>query len=100
MKDKHIMSYWNFLIGLTIMVNLSGPLKGQSVNNGVNEDKTLITVHAEDAFLPSILSILAKESGYNIVTDVGRFRKKNEDEFLALSLDCEGVHFFRPKIQS
>ncbi len=33
------------------------------------DDKTLITIHAEDAFLPSILSILAKESGYNIVTD-------------------------------
>ena len=29
----------------------------------------LIMVHAEDAFLPSILAILAKESGYNIVTD-------------------------------
>ena len=63
------MSYWNFLIGLIIMVNMAVPLKGQPVNNGVNEDKTLITVHAEDAFLPSILSILAKESGYNIVTD-------------------------------
>jgi type II secretory pathway component GspD/PulD (secretin) len=34
-----------------------------------DEDKTLITIHAEDAFLPSILSILARESGYNIVTD-------------------------------
>ena len=33
------------------------------------DDKTLITIHAEDAFLPSILSILARESGYNIVTD-------------------------------
>jgi len=30
---------------------------------------TLVSVHAEDAHLPSILSILAKESGYNIVTD-------------------------------
>lgn len=30
---------------------------------------TLVSVHAEDAFLPHILSILAKESGYNIVTD-------------------------------
>jgi len=30
---------------------------------------TLVRVHAEDAHLPSILSILAKESGYNIVTD-------------------------------
>ena len=33
------------------------------------DEKTLITIHAEDAFLPSVLSILAKESGYNIVTD-------------------------------
>lgn len=30
---------------------------------------TLVRVHAEDAHLPSILSILPKESGYNIVTD-------------------------------
>lgn len=30
---------------------------------------TLVTINAEDAYLPSILSILAKESGYNIVTD-------------------------------
>jgi len=83
MKDKHIMSYWNFLIGLIIMVNLSGPLKGQSVNNGVNEDKTLITVHAEDAFLPSILSILAKESGYNIVTDPN----VNQQDKVSIHLD-------------
>ena len=34
-----------------------------------DEDNTLITIHTEDAFLPSILAILAKESGYNIVTD-------------------------------
>ena len=30
-----------------------------------NEEK-LVTVHAEDAYLPSILSILARESGYNL----------------------------------
>lgn len=30
---------------------------------------TLVTINAEDAYLPGILSILAKESGYNIVTD-------------------------------
>ena len=30
---------------------------------------TLVTINAEDAYLPSILRILAKESGYNIVTD-------------------------------
>ncbi|MDE0570101.1 MAG: protein phosphatase 2C domain-containing protein [Verrucomicrobiales bacterium] len=34
---------------------------------------------------------------WNCKTDVGRLRKKNEDEFLALSLDCEGVHFLGSK---
>ncbi|MBT7983285.1 MAG: serine/threonine-protein phosphatase [Akkermansiaceae bacterium] len=34
---------------------------------------------------------------WNCKTDVGRFRKKNEDEFLALSLDCEGAHFLGSK---
>ena len=29
----------------------------------------LVTIHAEDAYLPGILIVLAKESGYNIVTD-------------------------------
>ena len=29
----------------------------------------LVTIHAEDAYLPGILAVLAKESGYNIVTD-------------------------------
>ena len=44
-----------------------------------------------------------KEAGVNLVvewdckTDIGRFRKKNEDEFLALSLDREGVHFLGSK---
>ena len=53
------------LIGLLIL-----PILGQSIVNGnPEEDATLITIHAEDAFLPSILAILAKESGYNIVTD-------------------------------
>ena len=33
------------------------------------ENLNLITVHAEDAHLPGILAILAKESGFNIVTD-------------------------------
>lgn len=34
---------------------------------GLTGDK-LITIHAEDAHLPTVLSILAEESGYNIVT--------------------------------
>ena len=41
----------------------------QSSENKIETDNTLITIHAEDAFLPSILAILARESGYNIVTD-------------------------------
>ncbi len=34
-----------------------------------SDKPTLVTIHAEDAHLPGILAILAKESGYNIVTD-------------------------------
>ena len=41
----------------------------QTTANEIMDEQALITVHAEDAFLPSILAILAKESGYNIVTD-------------------------------
>lgn len=39
-------------------------------NFGIAEDtpQKLITIHAEDAHLPTVLSILADESGYNIVT--------------------------------
>jgi len=62
-------NYWNFFIGLLIIAGIVSPMKGQSAGSGNDNDNTLITVHAEDAFLPSILAILAKESGYNIVTD-------------------------------
>ncbi len=44
---------------------------------------TLVTVHAEDAYLPSILSILAKESGYNIVTDP----KVNSQDKISIHMD-------------
>ena len=60
---------WNLIISLLLVSSLFGMLQGQTVNEEDTEDNTLITVHAEDAFLPSILAILAKESGYNIVTD-------------------------------
>ena len=42
-------------------------LSSQEVNN-VKIDKPLVSIHAEDTHLPSILAILAEESGYNIVT--------------------------------
>ena len=64
-----MIKFWNFIISLFLMSSLSGPLQGQAADEADAGDNTLITVHAEDAFLPSILAILAKESGYNIVTD-------------------------------
>ena len=47
------------------------------------DDLNLVTVHAEDAHLPSILAILAKESGYNIVTDPN----VNRQEKISIHLD-------------
>jgi len=44
---------------------------------------TLITIHAEDAYLPSILSILADESGYNIVTGAN----VNKQDQISIHLD-------------
>ncbi len=43
----------------------------------------LITVHAEDANLPGILAILAKESGYNIVSDPN----VNKQDKISIHLD-------------
>ena len=70
MKDKYIMKFQKQAMIFTLIGILILPILGQSnVNSSPEEDATLITIHAEDAFLPSILTILAKESGYNIVTD-------------------------------
>ena len=55
-------------------------------NNTNDQDAdvlNLVTVHAEDAHLPSILAILAKESGYNIVTDPN----VNRQEKISIHLD-------------
>ena len=77
------------LIGLLIPVFLL--VYGQRANNNVatgnafeeKEKLNLVTVHAEDAHLPSILAILAKESGYNIVTDPN----VNRQEKISIHLD-------------
>ena len=61
-------------------------LMAQDTEGVVTRDpggEKLVTVHAEDAYLPSILSILAKESGYNIVTDPN----VNRQEQLTIHLD-------------
>ena len=69
---KFIDSYFRSrlkMIFLSFIVSSSFNNFLYSQSEGNSEEQTLITIHAEDAFLPSILSILAKESGYNIVTD-------------------------------
>ena len=63
------MKHWKIVIGISILCLFSSSAVGQPEVEGVLQEERLITVHAEDAFLPSILAILAKESGYNIVTD-------------------------------
>jgi len=56
------------LLLVTVTGNLAAQERG-TVSSKEANSPTLITLHADDAFLPSILAILAKESGYNIVTD-------------------------------
>jgi len=60
----------------------SGSSRGP-INKQNKEELNLVTVHAEDAHLPSILAILAKESGYNIVTDPN----VNRQEKISIHLD-------------
>ena len=55
------------LLLLTISVLCTVGGFAQDRDTGMTGDKN-ITIHAEDAHLPTVLSILASESGYNIVT--------------------------------
>jgi type IV pilus assembly protein PilQ len=66
-KDKRNMNFQRMLIVLVLNGLLNFSAFAQDINK--TKEKALLTMHAEDAFLPSILAILAKESGYNIVTD-------------------------------
>jgi len=63
------MKFLKILIGSMLLFISIDLAMSQTESGSDADEKTLITIHAEDAFLPSILSILAKESGYNIVTD-------------------------------
>tara|TARA_B100001123_G_scaffold104961_1_gene121833 strand:- start:234 stop:1739 length:1506 start_codon:yes stop_codon:yes gene_type:complete len=70
------------LLALVYGQETSGSSSG-SIDNQNKEELNLVTVHAEDAHLPSILAILAKESGYNIVTDPN----VNRQEKISIHLD-------------
>ena len=57
------MNTFRFVIGIALLLISTNLVLGQTEAESEEEDKTLITIHAEDAFLPSILAILPKESG-------------------------------------
>jgi len=65
---KHFISK----IILTSTLTLFSVLGGEETDTTSTKEGDLpflVTIHAEDAYLPGILIVLAKESGYNIVTD-------------------------------
>ena len=66
-----------------LFVTAQMPVSAQPSSDTAASDEVLITLHAEDAFLPGILSILAKESGYNIVTDPN----VNQQDKISIHLD-------------
>jgi len=59
------LKFYKFLI-LGLMLSFSLYAEDTSAKDTDNEPK--VTIHAEDTHLPTILSMLAKQSGYNIVT--------------------------------
>ncbi len=67
------MKVTNFLMALSLVLILNYPAGAQTAApaDSAPRPSGLVTIHAEDAHLPSILAILAKESGYNIVTGPG-----------------------------
>ena len=58
-----------FTIRCLLLISILLAQNAKTISAQEEKSPTLVSVHAEDAYLPGILSILAKESGYNIVTD-------------------------------
>ncbi|SVB11408.1 uncharacterized protein METZ01_LOCUS164262, partial [marine metagenome] len=72
------------LLALVTLIRAEKANKKQGPDTAdIVEELNLVTVHAEDAHLPSILAILAKESGFNIVTDPN----VNRQEKISIHLD-------------
>lgn len=67
-------------VSLICMISWSGVGEAYSQEN--IEEEQRVTIDADDAFLPSILTILASESGYNIVTGPG----VNKEERISIHL--------------
>lgn len=79
---KRHISYLAVLILATCSVALYSQDVG-TISAQEQLNPTRVTVHAEDAYLPSILAILADESGYNIVTDPN----VNKQDQISIHLD-------------
>jgi type II secretory pathway component GspD/PulD (secretin) len=58
-----------FTISCLLLISFLLAQGAKTISAQEEKTPTLVSVHAEEAFLPGILSVLAKESGYNIVTD-------------------------------
>ena len=82
---KSLKIWFILLLSLLVLVYGQGSSDPNNEDSGIEtkEALNLVTVHAEDAHLPSILAVLAKESGYNIVTDPN----VNRQEKISIHLD-------------
>ena len=54
MKETRFMNTLKFLIGAVFLTISASQILGQPESASKEDDKTLITIHAEDAFLPSL----------------------------------------------
>lgn len=82
---KSLKIWFILLLPLLVLVYGQGSSDPNNEDSGIDSKEVLnlVTVHAEDAHLPSILAVLAKESGYNIVTDPN----VNRQEKISIHLD-------------
>lgn len=69
----------NYLLAVAILVCCTSAARVYAQNDGLTRT---VTIDADDAFLPSVLSILAEKSGYNIVTGPG----VNKEEKISVHL--------------
>lgn len=75
-----VTSVLSFMVALFVLSAVLRPeLARAAADEGLNR---LVTIDADDAFLPSVLSILADKSGFNIVTGPG----VNKEEKISVHL--------------
>ena len=66
MNKKYLLNYILLFNYLLFSILFTQDINKFQENNEL--ESPLVSIHAEDTHLPSILAILAEESGYNIVT--------------------------------